>query len=208
MGMLTFVSFRNDCRKTAISLTRIRSKRLFNKAGFSLLEFALVLVVISILVVILVPKINDLQDEAHQTRVQLTANSLQTAVRLTHSLWQSQGSINKTILLKGYGGGNILIGNKGWPIDAIEMSQKNSSIVIDRQARNDSTCIRLWNGLLKESAPTVGLNIEEDKIDSDAIDSAYITQLISGTCRYRYRLNQDDMQIHYDLATGRVITLF
>jgi len=208
MGMLIFVSFRNGDRKTVIPLTRIRSKRLFNKAGFSLLEFALVLMIISALVAILIPKINHLQDEAHYTSVQLTANSLQTAVRLTHSLWQSQGSNNKTGLLKDYGGGNILIGNKGWPIDAIDMNYQGSTISTVRFAQDDSTCIRLWNGLLKDSAPKVGLKIEKDIIDSDDTDSIYFTQLISGTCRYRYHLNKDDLQINYDLATGRVITLF
>jgi competence protein ComGC len=208
MGMLIFVSFRNRCRKTAIPLTRIRSKRLFNKAGFSLLEFALVLMIISALVAILIPKISHLQDEAHYSSVQLTANSLQAAVRLTHSLWQSQGSNNQTGLLKGYGSGNILIGNKGWPIDVIEMNRQDSVIATVRFAQDDSTCIRLWNGLLEDSAPKVGLKIENDNVDSDDIDTIYFTQLLSGTCRYRYHLNQDDLQINYDLETGRVITLF
>jgi type II secretory pathway pseudopilin PulG len=208
MGMLIFVSFGNRDRKTAIPLTRIRSKRLFNKAGFSLLEFALVLMIVSALVIILIPKINHLQDEAHYTSVQLTANSLQTAVRLTHSLWQSQGLNNQTGLLKGYGRGNILIGNKGWPIDAIEMNRQGSTLATVRFAQDDLTCIRLWNGLLKDSAPKVGLEIEKDNIDSNDLEFIYFTQLISGTCRYRYHLNQGDLQIHYDLATGRVITLF
>jgi prepilin-type N-terminal cleavage/methylation domain-containing protein len=208
MRLWVFVSIRNDDRKTLIPLTRIINKRLFNKAGFSLLEFTLVLMIISVLVAFLIPKFNHLQDDAHQSSVQLTANSLQGAVRLTHSLWQSQGSNKKTALLKGYGSGNILMGKKGWPIEAIDMNHQDSTIETVRFALDSSTCVRLWNGLLKNSAPKVGLKIENDNVAESDIESIYLAQLISGTCHYRYRLNQADMQIHYDLATGRVITLF
>jgi hypothetical protein len=140
--------------------------------------------------------------------VQLTANSLQAAVRLTHSLWQSQGSNKKTELLKGFGGGNILMGKKGWPIDAMKTDHQDPVIVGVRFALDNSTCVRLWNGLLKSSAPKVGLEIENDNVAEHQFSSTYVAQLISGTCQYRYRLNQDDLRINYDLATGRVITLF
>jgi prepilin-type N-terminal cleavage/methylation domain-containing protein len=210
-----FVSIRNEYRKTLIPLTRIRIKRLCNKAGFSLLEFTLVLIIISALAAILIPKFNRLQDDAHQSSVQLTANSLQSAVRLTHSLWQSQGSNKKTGLLTGYGSGNILMGIKGWPIDAIEVGRKDSTIKTVRFVLDNSTCERLWNGLLKDTAPKVGLeniqsvlSIENDNVEKIYIDSIYLAQAMSGTCRYRYRLNKDDLRISYDLATGRVITLF
>lgn len=208
MGRRIFVSIRNGDRKTLIPLTRIRDKRLFNKAGFSLLEFTLVLIIISALVTILIPKFDLLQVDAHQSSVQLTANSLQAAVRLTHSLWQSQGSNKKTELLKGFGRGNILMGKKGWPIDAINMDPQNPLIVDVRFALDNSTCVRLWNGLLKNSAPKVELEIEDDNVADNQNSSAYVAQLISGTCQYRYLLNQNDLRINYDLATGRVITLF
>ncbi|MEH6448588.1 MAG: hypothetical protein V7765_07950 [Oleispira sp.] len=168
----------------------------------------MVLMIISALVAFLIPKFNHLQDDAHQSSVQLTANSLQSAVRLTHSLWQSQGSNSKTGLLKGYGSGNILMGKKGWPIAAIDMNHQDSTIETVRFALDNSTCVRLWNGLLKNTAPKVGLEIENDNVAESNLESIYLAQLISGTCRYRYRPHQDDMQIHYDLETGRVITLF
>lgn len=212
MGTDIFVAIRNGDRKTLIPLTIIINKRLVNKAGFSLLEFTLVLIIISALVAILIPKFNHLQDDAHQASVQLTANSLQAAVRLTHSLWQSQGSNSKTGVLKGFGGGNILMGKNGWPMDVIETSRQDSAMAATRFALDNSTCVRLWNGLLKDSAPKVGLEIEPDSVgrsdNNSALDFLYLAQLVSGTCRYRYRLNQDVLRIKYDLATGRVITLF
>jgi prepilin-type N-terminal cleavage/methylation domain-containing protein len=203
-----FVSIRYGDRKIFRPLTRIKPRRLFNKAGFSLLEFVLVLMIISVLAVVLISKVSHLQDDAHEASVQLTANSLQAVVRLTHSVWQSKGSSNKTELLQGFGGGNILMGKHGWPIDVIEMNQQDSVITSEGFALSNSTCIRLWNGLLKGSAPKVGLKTESDDMTKSNIEFIYIAQLEGGICQYRYHLYQGGLRIHYDLATGRVTTLF
>lgn len=202
-----FVSIRNSNRKTLIPLTKVNSERLFNKAGFSLLEFTIALIIISALVSLLIPKLNDLQDDAHKASVQLTANSLQSAVNLTHSLWQSQGAMNKTALLKGYGRGNILMGNKGWPVDALQ-NHEDFSLSTTRFVLNSSTCKRLWNGLLKDTAPRVELartTLQEIKGKPSAV---FLAELDQGLCRYRYLLAPSNLRIEYDLATGRVITLF
>ncbi|MGK0248539.1 MAG: competence protein ComGC [Oleispira sp.] len=208
MRRCIFVSIRNVDRKILKPLTRIKAKRLFNKAGFSLLEFALVLMITSVLAVVLISKINHLQDDAHKSSVQLTANSLQAVVRLTHSVWQSKGSSNKTELLQGFGGGNILMGQHGWPIDVIEMNQQNSAITSEEFAVSHSTCIRLWNGLLKGSAPKVVLKTENDATADSNVESIYLAQLDGDICQYHYRLDRGGLHIHYDLATGRVITSF
>jgi prepilin-type N-terminal cleavage/methylation domain-containing protein len=208
MRRCIFVLIRNGDRKNFRPLTKIKDIRLFNKAGFSLLEFTLVLMIISLLAVVLISKIDHLQDDAHETSVQLTANSLQAVVRLTHSIWQAKGSSNKTELLQGFGGGNILMGKHGWPIDVIEMNQQDSAITSEGFALSNSTCIRLWNGLLKGSAPKVGLKTESDDMAKSNIETIYLAQLEGGICQYRYHLYQGDLRIHYDLATGRVTTLF
>jgi hypothetical protein len=62
--------------------------------------------------------------------------------------------------------------------------------------------------LLKDSAPKVVLDAEHDNTASNNIEAVYLAQLENGICHYRYRLNQDGLRINYDLATGRVITLF
>lgn len=203
-----FVSIRNKNRKTLIPLTRITNKRLFNKAGFSLLEFTIALIIIAALVSLLMPKLNNLQDDAHKASVQLTANSLQSAVNLTHNLWQSQGSKNQTAVLKGFGRGNILMGNKGWPVDAIDMNQLDSNRLSARFVLNSSTCKRLWNGLLKDTAPNVVVKTKGISSKHVIKASAYRTELNQGVCTYRYLLIKSSLRIEYDLATGRVITLF
>lgn len=203
-----FVSIRNENRKTLIPLTRISNKRLFNKAGFSLLEFTIALIIIAALVSLLMPKLNNLQDDAHKASVQLTANSLQSAVNLTHNLWQSQGSKNQTAVLKGFGRGNILMGNKGWPVDAIEMNPLDSERSTTRFVLNSSTCKRLWNGLLKDTAPEVVVKTEGINSEQEITFSVYRTEFNQGVCTYRYLLINSSLRIEYDLVTGRVITLF
>lgn len=203
-----FVSIRNENRKTLIPLTRISNKRLFNKAGFSLLEFTIALIIIAALVSLLMPKLNNLQDDAHKASVQLTANSLQSAVNLTHNLWQSQGSKNQTAVLKGFGRGNILMGNKGWPVDAIEMNPLDSERSTTRFVLNSSTCKRLWNGLLKDTAPDVVVKTEGINSEQEITFSVYRTEFNQGVCTYRYLLINSSLRIEYDLVTGRVITLF
>ena len=203
-----FVSIRNVNRKRSILLSRVNSEGLSNKAGFSLLEFTIALIIVIALVSWLIPKLNSLQDNAHKSNVQLTANSLQAAVNLAHNLWQSQGSIKKTALLKGYGEGNILMGSKGWPVDTVSMNENDSIGSIARFVLNSSTCKRLWNGLLKNASPKVNV-VSEIKIDGLSQSKLiYLTEFNQGVCSYRYLLTNRNWRIEYDLATGRVITLF
>jgi type II secretory pathway pseudopilin PulG len=203
-----FVFIRNNNRKTTLPLTRIRCEGLFNKAGFSLLEFTIALLIIAALISLLIPKFNDLQDDAHEASVQLTANSLQSAVNLAHSLWQTQGSENQVAILKGFGLGNILMGNKGWPVDALIMNQSDSNSSTTRSVLNSSTCKRLWSGLLKDAASQVTTNSELANFGGDETRFAYQAEFNQGVCIYRYLLINSSWRIEYDLATGRVITLF
>ena len=228
MTINKIVSIRNRRRKKSISLTRIYSNRSVSELGFSLLEYMISVVIIAILITILIPNINGIQDRGHQRSVQLTANALQLAVNVTHSLWMSRGIKKPQSLLIINSEQPLLMNQLGWPIDALdidalgidalgtdalapEVSEKTLSakeIKIAQLDLSGSSCRRLWIALLKDSAPKVGLEVEFDSKNTSHRDSNYVAQLENGICRYRYRLNQDGLRIHYDLATGQVITLF
>ncbi len=206
-----FVYIRNRNRKTLRHLTSISSTRLVNKAGFSLFEFVIVLVILTTLISILIPKFTDLQKDAHKISVQMSADSLQSSVNIIHNVWLSQGSKNGIVKVERYGGGTVLVGRNGWPVDVIavhdshdghgsEDSRYSDVQKLVQPSINNSTCRRLWNGLLKDSAPKVN-----DEADSDVI---YLLEFDQGICRFRYLLNEDDFRIEYDLATGRVIPFF
>lgn len=202
MQHINFVYIRNFNRKKLGHLTTINSTRLVNNMGFSLFEFTLVLVIFSILASILIPKFTGLQRDAHKRNVQLSANSLRSAVNVIHTVWQSQGSKDEIVIVKGYGGGKVLVGSSGWPIDVIAINVSHDSHIqkFDPTSINNLTCRRLWNGLLKESTPKV-----ESEVGKDVIYQAEFNQ---GKCRFRYLLNEDDFRIEYDLTTGQVITFF
>ncbi|MFT6448641.1 MAG: type II secretory pathway pseudopilin PulG [Oleispira sp.] len=213
MTINKIVSIRNSDRKKLKSLTRIYSNSGISELGFSLLEFMISVFIIAILIAVLIPNINSMQDEGHQISVQLTTSSLQLAVNLTHSLWMTKGIKKPQSLLKIDGDQPLLMNQLGWPIDALdpEALEKDlpaKEINIAQLDLNSSSCKRLWIALLKDSAPTVGLEVEFDNKKTSHRDSNYLAQLENGICRYRYRLNQDGLRIHYDLATGQVITLF
>ncbi|MBL4796878.1 MAG: hypothetical protein JKY50_05665 [Oleispira sp.] len=196
-----FVYIRNLNRKTLVHLTSINSTGLINKAGFSLFEFILVLLVSIILVSVFIPKFSSLQHDAHKSSVKMSANSLRSAVNIIHNLWQSQGSKSEVVMIESYGGGRVLVGNSGWPVDVVVIDSS-----YDRRKHNlvttidDLTCRRLWNGLLKDSAPKV-----KNKTDKDDF---YLAKFNQGKCRFRYLLSEDEFRIEYDLATGQVITFF
>ena len=217
------VSIRNCRRKNSISLTRIYNNRSISAYGFSLLELMITVFIIAVLIAVFIPNINSMQGKGHQRNVQLTASNLQLAVNLTHSLWMTKGIKKSQSLLKIDGDQPLLMNQLGWPIDVLALDalgidvsnpeglEKDVSGKENNNTQlgsNSASCKRLWIALLKDSAPTVGLEVELDNKKASHRDSHYSAQLENGICRYRYRLNQDGLRIHYDLATGQVITLF
>ena len=227
------VSIRNCRRKKSISLTRIYSNRSITEQGFSFLELMISVFIIAVLIAVFIPNINSMQGKGHQRNVQLTASYLQLAVNLTHSLWMTKGIKKSQSLLKIDGDQPLLMNQLGWPIDVLAIDALGTDALginaLDTDASspeglekevsgkeknntqlglNSASCKRLWIALLKDSAPTVGLEVELDSKKASHRDSHYSAQLENGICRYRYRLNQDGLRIHYDLATGQVITLF
>jgi len=204
-----FVYIRNRNRKTLIHLTSINHTRLVNKAGFSLFEFVIVLVILTTLISILIPKFTDLQKDAHKISVQMSADSLQSSVNIIHNVWLSQGSIDEAVMIDRYGGGIVLVGDSGWPVDVIAVNDSHISRDSDVQnliqpSISNLTCRRLWNGLLKDSAPKVN---DEADIEKES-DEIYLAEFDQGICRFRYLLNENDFRIEYDLVTGLVSTFF
>ena len=193
------VYIRNICRQKLRHVTSLNIRRFKGVSGFGLFEFVLVVVIISTLVSILIPKIMELKVDAHKSNVQLSANSLRSAVNIIHTLWQSQGSKGRVINIKGNEGKTVLVGPGGWPIDVIadNYSLENGLISV-----TTSTCKRLWNGLLKNSIPELELKIDE------GVGASYQAEFYQGVCRFRYLLSEDGFRIEYDLATGHVDTFF
>jgi prepilin-type N-terminal cleavage/methylation domain-containing protein len=201
---------------------RVNNKALGRNSGFSLLEFAIVLIIIAILSALLLYKFNIMQDGRYEkSSIQLTANSLQLAVKSTRNLWLTKGGRdrvgnlqelkNQTSVLQGFGNGNVLMSKSGWPVDALilgtESTEDQSSENAQAAVLNNSICTRLWQGLLKNTSPKVktfsGNNSEP--IEAGFI---YLAEFNQGVCIYRYLMVDNDWRIEYDLETGYVSTFF
>ena len=203
-----FVYIRNHNRKTLRHLTSISNTRFVNNAGFSLFEFVIVLVILTTLISIFIPKFSELQKDAHKVSVQMSADSLQSSVNIIQNVWLSQGSKDEALVIEGYGGGIVLVGGSGWPEDVIAINASRDDYEshdsgiqnLVRSSLNHSTCRRLWIGLLKDSAPKVN--------DEEGSDVIFLSEFDLGVCRFRYLLNEDNFRIEYDLTTGRVIPFF
>lgn len=180
-------------------MTSLNIRRFKSVAGFGLFEFVIVVVIISTLVLILIPRVMELEVDAHKNNVQLSANSFRSAVNIIHTLWQSQGSKERVVSVNEHEEKIILVGPRGWPIDVIT---DNHMLAYDLISANTSTCERLWSGLLKNSISEL-----EFKTDKE-VTISYQPEFYQGVCRFKYLLSEDDFRIEYDLITGHVDTFF
>lgn len=202
---------------------RVNNKALGRNSGFSLLEFAIVLIIIAILSALLLYKFNIMQDGRYEkSSIQITANSLQLAVKSTRNLWLTKGGRdrvgnlqelkNQTSVLQGFGNGNVLMSKSGWPVDALILgteSIKDQGSLNEQSAAvlNNSVCTRLWQGLLKNTSPKVK-TFSGNSSESAQAGFTYLAEFNQGVCIYRYLMVDSDLRIEYDLATGRVNTFF
>lgn len=217
------VFIRNLNRKKLLSLATIRNKTPLKNAGFSLLEFAIVLIIVIMLCAVLLYKIDFIQgDNYTKSSMQLTAKSLQAAVKSTRHLWLTKGSQGvaenpqklkkQTFLLQGFGNENVLMSENGWPVDALELdtgSTKDQGALKAQSATilNNSICTRLWEGLLKNTSPKVKTFSGKSSEPAQA-EFTYLAEFNQGVCIYRYLLVDSDWRIEYDLGTGHVSTFF
>lgn len=186
----------------------------YKARAFTLLEFTVVLIIITILIALLVSKIDFLQDDAYKkTNLQLSAKSLQTAVNMSRHLWLSKGpsewvrSSDGSSLLQGFGEGNVLMSKTGWPVDAINKDQLDS-LISTGFALNNSTCTRLWSGLLKDTTAKVETLTDTMNTSASPGVFTYHAELHQGVCIYRYLLNDKGWRIEYDLRSGQIETFF
>lgn len=218
------VFIRNLHEKILLFLATMSNKAALKRAGFSLLEFAIVLIIVSILSTILLYKIEFIQGDSYKkSSMQLTAKSLQTAVKSTRNLWLTKGGEGvaespqklkkQTFLLQGFGNGNVLMSKNGWPVDALALDSGFTKDQVELNAQladavlNNSVCTRLWEGLLKNTSPKVKTSSGNNSEPAQA-EFTYLAEFNQGVCIYRYLLVDSDWRIEYDLGTGHVSTFF
>lgn len=153
--------------------------------GFTLIELVVVIVILSILAAVALPRFTELSDQAHNASVRGTAGAFGSAVALVKAQWTANGAPGEvTNGVEGFGRDNVNTNADGWPVSTTDGTG------------ND--CLDLWGALLQSNAPTVS--------DSTADDTDYVASTVNGDCRYTYQLDGEGNFIQYDSDEGEVFT--
>lgn len=165
---------------------RPRARALRSDRGFTLLELVLVIVLIGIVSVIALPRFLDLREEAHQSSVDATAASFETALMFAHTACtfnEFEGLDN----LESFGEGNVDFNANCFP----SSTNGNNNLAV-----NANRCLQVWNGMMFP-APSISTPASDD--------TDYRAQGSGTNCRYTYRRDTAVLRrIIYNAATGSV----
>lgn len=150
------------------------------------MELVLVIVLIGIMSAIALPRFLDLREEAHQSSVDATAASFETALILAQTACtynDFEGLDNLPI----FGAGNVDFNPNCFP----SSTNGNNSLTV-----NGNRCMQVWDGLMSP-APSISTPVSDD--------TDYRAQGGGTTCRYTYRRDTAVLRrIIYNAATGSV----
>ena len=171
----------------------------FNKTrAFTLIELAIVIVIIGMIAAFALPRFSDLTEQAELAQAEGVAGALKSGALTVKALFRSQGHSVRVQDLAGYGDGTIDTNNIGYPI-GIDKGNGNENV-----GRNDSGCVGVWNGVLVD-APSVAHNNNNQQYRSYRHTGNKI-------CSYVYRGSGDNgnqnsglLVIKYDSRDGSVV---
>lgn len=154
--------------------------------GFSILEVAIVLVIIAVVASTTLPKIQGTL-KSDTVSVASIAGEFDNAVRLARAQWFSNGQ-SGVVQIDGFADGQVWSGNRGWPV-GYSGTKPPSSL-------SAASCADVWNGIMRSGdAPRVST-------DSSALWKAQAGS--ANVCQYVAQLDQQLRVISYSTKSGKV----
>lgn len=153
------------------------------RSGFTLVELVVVMVVITVLGAIAIPRIIDMRQDAHKATLTNLIGQFQSGIVLANQACIARGWAGQDNLTI-FGSGNVDFNPNCFPSDT-----SNSNVA----AANAARCMRIFQGILTTSytiATTATANIQAGTS--------------GGRCRFTYRLDSVTRRFDYTPTTGVV----
>ncbi len=171
------------------------------KAGFSLIELVIVIIVVSLLAIVALPKFLKISDEAKKASIEKVAGGFAAAVVATRVQWEADARpVVDGRNVVNFDGVELFLTDssdgflrQGYPVAVV--SSGNQSV----RGATDRTCVGLMENLL-QTPPVV--TVESNVYDTSVKYAAVAAD--NNVCRYTQLTGSTAHNFEYNIATGNV----